>query len=160
MKTIIGLMGPGDNATQDQIKQAYELGARIAREDWFLLTGGRDKGIMEAASRGAKENNGLTIGILPENDRSQMSSAIDVPIITGMGNARNCINILSSDVVVICGIGAGTLSEAAIAIKTNTPLICYRLNEEWINMFRRLEPNIYVGKTTDECIQIIKDIIA
>ncbi|MGD9306411.1 MAG: hypothetical protein PVF79_19225 [Desulfobacterales bacterium] len=40
-----------------------------------------------------------------------------------MGNARNCINVLSSHVVVACPGGAGTISEIALALKNDRPVI-------------------------------------
>jgi uncharacterized protein (TIGR00725 family) len=60
---------------------------------------------------GAKNHDpsGLTIGILPGKDKEQLADCVDVGIVTGMDNARNNINILSSDVVIACGVGAGSL---------------------------------------------------
>ncbi len=54
-KKIIGVMGPGDLATETDIKNAYELGKLIAQEDWILLTGGRNVGVMDAANKGSQE---------------------------------------------------------------------------------------------------------
>jgi len=68
-------------------------------------------GVMDAASLGAKAANGLTIGILPTDDTSAMSKAVDIAIITDMGLA---ISMSSSDVVIACGMGAGTASEIAL----------------------------------------------
>jgi len=101
-------MGPGDKATTSDINRAYHLGQLIADNGWVLLTGGRNVGVMDAASRGAKMVGGLTIGILPSNDTRAMSDAVDIAIVTDMGNARNSINVLSSDVVIACGMGIGT----------------------------------------------------
>jgi uncharacterized protein (TIGR00725 family) len=56
-------------------------------------------------SKGAREAKGLTIGILPTKDRASISEAVDIPIITDMGSARNNINVLSSDAVIACGVG-------------------------------------------------------
>lgn len=105
-KPIIGVMGPGDGATQKEIKHAYKLGQLIAEQNWILLTGGRNVGVMGAASKGAKSSGGLTIGILPSENKNGMSKFVDIPICTGMGSARNNINVLSSDVVIACGSGA------------------------------------------------------
>lgn len=41
-KIIIGIMGPGENATPDNIATAYKLGQLIAKEGWIVLTGGRN----------------------------------------------------------------------------------------------------------------------
>lgn len=113
-ETIIGVMGPG-NADQEVLSLAEELGALIAENGWTLLTGGRSSGVMEAASKGAKSRNGRTIGILPfrDLDLAKVSSYVDVPILTGMWDARNAINVLSSQVVLVCGMSSGTASEAA-----------------------------------------------
>ena len=89
-----------------------------------MLTGGRAEGVMGAAAAGAKEIAGsLTLGILP-GERGGEGPDIDVAVFTGMGEARNAINVLSSDVVVACGAdGAGTLSEIALALKAEKPVI-------------------------------------
>ena len=78
---------------------------------------------MDASARGAHEAGGLVVGVLPDRDLSRMSPYIDIPIRTGLGDARNAINVLSSDVVVALPGGAGTLSEIALAIKNGKPLV-------------------------------------
>ena len=121
-KIIVGVMGGGD-ASREVMDTAYELGALIAREGWVLLNGGRAAGVMEASARGARDQGGLTLGILPGCTLEGASAAIDIPVLTGMGDARNCINVLTSDVVVVCPGGAGTLSEAALALKNGRHVI-------------------------------------
>ncbi|MDQ3907250.1 MAG: cytochrome, partial [Acidobacteriota bacterium] len=64
MKTIISVMGPGEGATLEETRAAFELGALVAREGWALLTGGCAVGVMDAASRGAKSEGGLVVGVL------------------------------------------------------------------------------------------------
>ena len=66
---------------------------------------------------------GLVVGILPDADTANMAATVDIAIVTGMGQGRNVINILSSRVVIACGLGPGTLSEIALALKLGTPLI-------------------------------------
>lgn len=121
-ETIIGVIGPG-KANPQEIEQARELGGLIAREGWTLLTGGRDTGVMEAASEGAHKAGGLVVGILPTADKTGASDFIDIPICTGMGSARNNINVLTSDIVIAIGQGAGTTSEIMLALKAKKPLI-------------------------------------
>ena len=120
---LIGIMGPGEAATDNETRMAYALGRAIAQAGWGVLTGGRAAGVMAAASQGAKAANGLVVGILPDADTAKMAAAVDVAIVTGMGQGRNVINILSSQVVIACGLGPGTLSEMAIALKLGRPLI-------------------------------------
>ncbi|NDJ17277.1 TIGR00725 family protein [Myxacorys almedinensis] len=121
-KIIIGVMGASSHATPIEIQTAYALGQEIAKAGWVVLSGGRNLGVMDAVSRGAKQAGGLTIGILPHQN-TVMSDAIDIPIITDMGNARNNINVLSSQAVIACGMGVGTASEVALALKANKPVI-------------------------------------
>ncbi|MFW6359703.1 MAG: TIGR00725 family protein, partial [Chroococcales cyanobacterium] len=127
-KTIIGVMGPGNGAIPKDLENAYELGKQIATQGWVLLTGGRQEGVMNAASQGAKAANGLVVGILPTQDTSGASEAIDIAIVTDMGSGRNNINVLSSDIVIACGMGLGTASEVALALKQGKNVIL--LNEQ------------------------------
>lgn len=113
---IIGVMGGGSASAKD-CEDAYRLGRLIATEGWVLLNGGRNAGIMEASARGAADHGGLTVGILPDDHKASAAASIQIPIPTGMGSARNVINVLASDVVVGCPGGAGTLSEIALALK-------------------------------------------
>ena len=89
--TIIGVMGGGSSATAYTCGQARRLGELIANEGWVLLTGGRNAGVMDAASQGAKAAGGLTVGVLPDAHKERLSEHVDIPIVTGMGNARNVI---------------------------------------------------------------------
>ncbi|ETR69360.1 MAG: Rossmann fold nucleotide-binding protein [Candidatus Magnetoglobus multicellularis str. Araruama] len=121
-QTIIGVMGSGESDI-NQYRLAYDLGKLIAKEGWILLNGGRNCGVMDASAKGAKENGGLTIGILPDTHTDHVSPWIDIPILTGMGIARNAINVLSSNYVVACSGGTGTISEVAMALKMNRKVI-------------------------------------
>jgi uncharacterized protein (TIGR00725 family) len=115
-------MGGGE-ADPGRLADAHELGRLIAEEGWVLLNGGRDSGIMDASARGAAGAGGLVVGVLPDDHRGRASRHLEVQILTGMGSARNAINVLSSDVVIACRGGAGTLSEIALALKAGRPVI-------------------------------------
>ncbi len=80
-RPIIGVMGAGDGATESAVRHAYRLGQLIAQEDWVLLNGGRNCGVMDASAKGAKEAGGLTIGILPDADISLASEYLDIPFV-------------------------------------------------------------------------------
>ena len=137
-RVLIGVMGPGGGASAGDVAAAYELGRLIALEGWALLTGGRAEGVMEAASRGAKEAGGLTVGLLPGEDTSQASEFVEVAIVTGLGQARNNVNVLSSRVVVACGMGAGTAAEVALAIKARKPVVLLGAGRAAEAFFQRL----------------------
>ncbi|NJO77288.1 MAG: TIGR00725 family protein [Cyanobacteria bacterium RM1_2_2] len=153
MKYIIGVMGPGEQATDLDRQIAYQLGTLIAQQGWLLLTGGRNVGVMDAASRGAKQANGLTIGILPTPDAVDVSDAIDIVIPTGMGNARNVINILASHVIVACGMGSGTASEVALALKTGKPVVLLNASPTSQAFFQSLSGDVRVAQNVEAAIE-------
>lgn len=101
---------------------AYAVGEEIARRGHVLVCGGLG-GVMEAASRGARDAGGVAVGILPGADRSKANRWLSVSIPTDMGHARNAIVALSGDAIIaICG-GYGTLSEIAFGLKMGKPVI-------------------------------------
>lgn len=157
-KPIVGIMGPGENARPEENEMAFELGKAIAEQGWILLTGGRSFGIMEAAMKGAHEGKGLTIGILPNDNAQNSSDAADIKIITGMGSGRNIINVLSSNILVVIGMAAGTASEVALAIKANKKIILLAQDEITIRFFKNIGTyKVLVANTIDETLKIIKD---
>src|SRR5687767_11731682 len=82
-KPVIALVGTGRDI-EPALSNARELARLIARNGWVLITGGRNAGVMKAANEGAKEEGGLTVGILPGRD-TEVSSAVDIAIITDVG---------------------------------------------------------------------------
>ena len=153
-------MGPGEQATATDLQNAYELGKLIAQQGWVLLTGGRNVGVMDAANQGAKSTNGLTVGILPGNNTNDVSESVDLAIVTDLGNARNNINVLSADVVIACGMSAGTAAEIALALKANKKVILLNNNQESKLFFQRLSPeNVYFVHTSVEVIKITNELL-
>jgi uncharacterized protein (TIGR00725 family) len=128
VRTIVGIMGSGSDDDRDAVALAYEVGGAIAREGWVLLNGGRACGVMDASARGAHDAGGLVVGVLPDSDASQASRFIDIPIRTGIGDARNLVNVLSSDVVIALPGRAGTLSEVALALNNGRTVIAVRFD--------------------------------
>src|SRR3954469_8664745 len=122
-------MGAGEPSGETHAA-ALQLGRLIAERGWIVLTGGRPAGIMAAAAAGAKQIPGsLTLGILPTAAGGE-GPDIDVAVFTGMGEARNVINVLTSDVVVACGVeGPGTASEVALALRSGKPVILLAASE-------------------------------
>lgn len=159
-KIIIGVMGPGEGATPEENELAYDLGGAIAREGWVVLTGGREFGVMHAAMKGATDNNGLTIGILPGDSIEGASHDAQIKIVTGMGSARNNINVLSSHVIIVLGMAAGTASEVALAIKANKKVILLMQDELSALFFKKIGTyKVTQVDAVDDAIAIIKDYV-
>jgi uncharacterized protein (TIGR00725 family) len=121
IKPRIGVMGPA-SCSSDIYAIAHEVGLLIARNGALLICGGKG-GVMEAAAKGAREGGGITVGILPDDTAAGANRFIDIPIVTGLGNARNNINVLTSQVIIAIQGSYGTLSEIALALKCDTPVI-------------------------------------
>lgn len=133
-------------------------GNATAQEGWITLSGGRNTGVMHEGSRGARQAGGLTLGILPGESRQQMSEyVVDISVITGMGSARNNINVLTADVVVACGLGAGKVSEIALALKAGKHEILLGWEADSVKFFRKLKAQavVYQAKSVAEVIQLI-----
>ncbi|MCB4790919.1 MAG: TIGR00725 family protein [Elusimicrobia bacterium] len=119
-RKIIAVIG-GFEATPEIEKLAYETGKEIAKAGFILVCGGM-KGVMEAACKGAKDEKGLTIGILPGKSRQDANPYIDIPIITAMSHARNAIIVRTADAVIAVGGKFGTLSEIGLAKAIDKPV--------------------------------------
>ena len=122
-KFQILIIGNNDNGCTPELeKLAYETGAEVAKSNSILITGGLG-GVMKAASRGAKENNGLTVGIIPQSDMSEANEFCDVVIPSGIGLMRDFLNALSADGVIAIGGGSGTLSEICASYMYSKPIV-------------------------------------
>ena len=112
----------GSDSSEEELKLAEEVGRELARRGAVLICGGLS-GVMEAACRGASSQGGTTIGILPGDNRHDANPYVKIPIVTGMGYARNVIVAKSGQAVIAIGGSYGTLSEIAYALQSDIPVI-------------------------------------
>ena len=120
--------------TSEHEKIAYEVGAEVAKSGSVLITGGLG-GVMTAAAHGAKDANGLTVGIIPQNDASEANEFCDVVVPTGMGLARDFLNALTADGIIIVGGGSGTLSETTAGYMHKKPMVAIRNLDSSVDSF-------------------------
>ena len=156
-RLVVGIMGPGETATAADCANAERVGEAIAEHGWVALTGGRPIGVMEAALRGARRRDGLTIGVLPDTTPDTATPYAEIRIVTGLGEARNFINVLTSDVMCVCGMSAGTASEVALALKVGRPTILIAPAAVSEQFWRSLGGDaLYVAATVEEAVQLIE----
>ena len=110
-KLRFGVIG-GSQPDKESRQNAFRVGQLIAEKGAILVCGGLS-GVMEAASRGAKQAGGLTLGILPGNSADEANIYVDIPVATGLGYARNSLVAMNSDVIIAINGQYGTLSEIA-----------------------------------------------
>jgi len=150
-KKIIGVFGGGNvREAMPEYQAALDIGRGIAMHDCILLTGGLG-GVMTAASRGAREAGGTTIGILPgSRSTSPPNPYVDIAIYTGMGEARNVINVKSCNSAIAVGGEYGTLTEIALALKTGCPVV---LLDSWsFAQHAAAEESMLTADTPDEAV--------
>jgi hypothetical protein len=159
MKKIIAIIGSDsddEHLSDYTLKVAQQVGRLVAKNGFVLSCGGRG-GVMEAACKGAKENNGLTIGILPYS-KDEANKYIDIAIPTTIGNFRNFLVANSGDVIIAIGGRWGTLNEIAISMIYKKPLILIKGTggcvEEIVNgcIMQNIESDYFVVDSAEEAI--------
>jgi len=118
---IIAVIGDSSCSVEES-ELAETVGEQLAERGATVICGGLG-GVMEAVCRGAKSKGGLTIGVLPGEDSSMANQYIDIPIVTGVGYARNMAVVKSAQAAIAIGGNYGTLSEIAYALKRGIPVI-------------------------------------
>jgi uncharacterized protein (TIGR00725 family) len=118
---FIAVIGAG-RCSAEVAALAEAVGQELAKRGAVLICGGLG-GVMEAACRGAKAAGGVTVGILPGTSRREANPYVDIPIVTGMGEARNVLVVQSAQAVIAIHGEYGTLSEIAHALKLGIPVV-------------------------------------
>ncbi|MFN4196844.1 MAG: TIGR00725 family protein [Caldimicrobium sp.] len=146
----IAIIGSGI-AEEDLYNLAYEVGYLLGKEGAIIYTGGL-KGVMEAGAKGAKEAGAITVGILPGDKVQEANPFIHIPILTGIGQARNVILVKSAEFIVSIGGGYGTLSEIALALKMWKPVIGLKT---WENI-----PGVHYVNNSEEVLSKILEFLS
>ncbi len=120
-RKFIAVIG-GSQCSSKEARLAEEVGRELARQGAILVCGGLG-GVMEAACKGAQAEGGITIGILPGESRQAANPYVQIPIVTGIGYARNVAVVKSAQAVIAIGGNYGTLSEISHALQGGIPVI-------------------------------------
>lgn len=141
-------------------KNAYELWKYIGSKGYVTLTWWRNVWVMNEALKWAKENEGITLWILPNDDKNSCSEYLDIPVFTNMRSWRNYINALTSDLLIVCWIEIWTSSEVSLWLKAWKNIILVWLYEEANIFYKKLAWNqIYIAKDYKEGIKMINNLI-
>ncbi len=120
-KKFVAVIG-GSSPPSEAKRLAEEVGRELARRGAILICGGLG-GVMEAACKGASAEGGMTIGILPGEDRRTANPYVQIPIVTGAGHARNVFVVKSAQAIIAIDGSYGTLSEIGHALQAGIPVI-------------------------------------
>lgn len=162
----IGVIGSNESQCSETLYDfAYQLGLYLGKQGHTILNGGM-QGTMEAVSKGVKDSKNeksTVVGILPFDNTEKANPYLDIAIPTGVGFARNAILVLSSDILIALGGGAGTLNEISYAWQFGKKVLCYTGTSGWSkelanqNLDNRKE-NLLVGfETLEDLIKLLKD---
>ena len=138
--------GPNDYVPEAALTAAYEVGKLLARAGAALFCGGTS-GVMEQSCRGAREEGGLTIGVLPGTERNSANEYVDIALPTGLGTARNLIYTRGCDATIMIGGGAGTLNELTIAYQGRRSVVVIEGTGGWAD---RIRGALVEGRFLDE----------
>ncbi len=122
MRKKIAVCGSNEVSSTHISDIAEKVGIEIAKKNGILVCGGLG-GVMECASRGAKKYNGITVGILPDDNINAANQFIDICIPTSIGKIRNFFVVSVADAVIGISGSWGTLSELSLALNLNKPVI-------------------------------------
>ena len=167
---IVTIFG-GSRCREDsaEYQQAKEIGARLAEAGFTICTGGY-LGVMEAASRGAREKGGRVYGIVMNQFRSEPNRYLTDKVATNHFYERLQTLIVRSVGFVALRGGMGTVTEISLVWnKLQTGVIDKRplvlLGECWRQVVECWEDNLVVSKadvsfldfadTADEACKII-----
>ncbi len=152
-RTFVAVIG-GSSVPPEVAAVAKEVGLELARRGAVLVCGGLG-GVMEAACQGAKEAGGLTVGILPGDpwqEEGKPNPYVDIPIVTGIGYARNAIVVKTAQAVIAVDGSYGTLSEIAYALQAGIPVI--GLGTWSISHNGQRETSILQAKVPKEAVEL------
>lgn len=155
--SICGSDGDDERLTRHATEIAYQIGRLVAQKNAVIVCGGHT-GIMESVCKGCKEENGLTVGIMPYT-KEEANNYVDIAIPTGIGNIRNYMVAGTGDVTIAIGGRWGTLNEIAFRMISRKPLILMKGTggcvDEIINgnIMQNIESHYYVASSAEEAVQ-------
>lgn len=151
-KKLIAVVGSGSEVDVELLSKARRVGELIAEKGLVLITGGLG-GVMEAASAGAASKAGIVIGILPDASPNHANQYVEIPIATGLREARNAVIATAADALIAVSGEYGTLSEIALALKLGKPVVT--LCSQWNQIAGTIQTN-----TPEEAIERIQKILS
>ena len=140
----------GSECEWEVLELAEAVGRELAKRGVVLVCGGLS-GVMEASCRGAREEGGTTVGILPGEDRRDANPNVQIPIVTGMGYLRNAIVVKSAQAVIAVNGSYGTLSEIAFALQYGIPVIGLRTWD--LRLDGDMDDSIVRAETAEEAVE-------
>ena len=181
MKNICVYCSASDGISEVYYTDAKKMGELLGQNQFNLVYGGSDFGLMGAVSKSAKENGVKVLGIMPEKIYKMINhegGSCDEFILTDNMRDRKEEMDKHSDAVIALAGGFGTLDEVIEIIDLkiigyNTkPIVFLNTNNYYNNLFRFFEQiteenfarkesrNLfYLAQTPEDAIEYIKNYV-
>lgn len=112
-KSVCVYCGSRPGVRPAYVTAARDLGAALATEDWRLVYGAGDVGLMGEVARAAQSGGADTFGVIPEHlvRREVGKSDLNRYVVTQTMHERKKVMFMNADAVVVLPGGAGSLDE-------------------------------------------------
>jgi len=156
VKPVLAIVGPGDGASLEDIAAAERIAELAVGAGWAVSCGGRDRGVMAAAARGAARAGGVSVGLLPGLDPDEGAPELTLALPTGLGEARNALLAASCAAMAACGMNPGTASEVALALQAGKRVVLVRPERATREFYQGLAKGlVLVARSADEVITLL-----
>lgn len=155
--SVCGSDGDDEELSNYALQVAEDVGRLVARKGAVLACGGYS-GVMKAACKGAKEEEGITLGIMPYG-KEKANEYIDIAIPTTIGNVRNFLVANAGDAVIAIGGRWGTLNEISYAMISCKPLILIKGTGGCVDkiidtgLMQNIESTYYIADSAKEAVE-------
>ncbi|RAP54365.1 MAG: Rossman fold protein, TIGR00730 family [Methanosphaera sp. rholeuAM130] len=166
----ICLFGSGSNKVNEKyLKEGYDLGVQIAKNNHCLVFGGGANGMMGSVARGVSDNDGFVRAIIPDwmTDFEPLYDECDDIIYTKSMDERKRLFIEKSDAFITVAGGIGTLDELfeAITLKKlrmhNKPIVIlntYSFYDPLILMLEEMIRENTIPEDNRNMVKVVKSI--
>ena len=121
------------------VEAAQKIGAMIANNNWRLVYGAGDVGLMGEVARSCQKNGGITFGVIPKFLMEKEAGKVDLStlVVTENMHERKKVMYTNSEVIVTLPGGIGSLDEffellTWTQLKINVkPLFLLNINGYW-----------------------------
>jgi len=150
---------------------AKDLGTLIAAENWRLVYGAGDVGLMGATARATQDAGGETFGVIPTHLLQREVGKTDLTrfIVTENMHERKKVMFMNCDAVVVLPGGAGSLDEFFEVLTWrqlglhNKPILLLNVNGYWDPLVALIDHVIAQGFADNdirEFVEVVADVSA
>jgi uncharacterized protein (TIGR00730 family) len=113
LRSVCVFCGSRSGVRKSYSVAAREVGHMIATQQWRLVYGAGDVGLMGEVARAAQDAGGLTLGVIPTHliAREIGKGDLTTLVITENMHERKKVMFMNSDAIVVLPGGAGSLDE-------------------------------------------------